>query len=106
MEQIIHKMKKKIVSIFKNETHLTFAIKRELLKNGSEVITPVVKRKGWMERWVPIVKVNDTQFEALDLPIEHPYTEKQCIEYINGYKEQALRDLGNKTHMVHFEEII
>lgn len=106
MEQKVYqKMRKELISIFKKETQLTFAIKRERLNNGTEKLTPVVKEGGWFSQWTPIVRVNNT-YQATDLYNDFQYTEKDCIRYINGYRDQVNKERENKIAEIKYEEVI
>jgi hypothetical protein len=97
-------MKKRLLRFIKNESSLTFAIKRESLNSGELKLTPVVKIKGLFGQWVSIVKVND-RYEAIDLHNTFKYTEKDCIQFIEGYREQIAKEKGHLINSVTFQEI-
>jgi hypothetical protein len=104
MEQIIQTMKKNLLRYFSNQESLTFAIRREQLKNGKEKLTPVVKGSGILAQWTPIVKVNDT-FQATDIYNTFTYTEKDCVKYIQGFKEQLANEKGSLVSATNYQEV-
>jgi hypothetical protein len=97
-------MRINLLRYFKNEESLTFAIRRELLKSGKEKLTPVVKSKDLLGHWTPIVKVNDT-YHAVDIFNTFDYSEKECIKYIEGFKNQLKRDKGHIVSQTNYQEI-
>lgn len=98
-------MKKHLLSVFKTETSLTFAIKREMLNSGKERLTPVVKLNGLFQQWTPIVCINGT-YEAIDIPHSFEYTEKDCMVYIDAYRDRMEKEKAHLINKTTYQEII
>lgn len=98
-------MKKKIANFLFNEgTELIFAIRREVRKNGTERLTPVVRKKGWFEQWIPIVNV-DGYYMLLSLDIDSSHTEETCTLYINEYRDQLVEEQGKQLKEIIYQTI-
>lgn len=104
MEQIVQKMKKNLLRYFSNQESLTFAIRKDQLKSGKVKLTPVVKKEGLLGHWIPIVKVNNT-YQALDIYNTFDYTEKDCVEFIEGFQEQLRQEKGHLVTATSYLEV-
>jgi hypothetical protein len=94
---------RRFFKMLKNDKELQYAIRKEILMNGKEKLTPVVREVGLFEGWIPIVKINN-EYYAIDVGSEYNYTEKECLGHIEGYKEQLNKLSENNVREVLYEE--
>ena len=78
-----------------------FAIKKETLFNGTVRMYPVVRQSLFTD-WTPIVKVYGEYF-AMFIETDHAFTEEECREHIEGYKQQLFQEYANKVDKTNFQ---
>lgn len=80
--------------IYNSFNRFEFAVKKEVLKGGEVIFTPLFREKSkWKilsgSGWTQIVKLYD-EYILLDHPGQHNLTFETCIEHIEGYKQKLL----------------
>lgn len=96
---------KKIADFFNVDgSNLQFAIKREIRRDGTEKLVPVVRQKGMFQQWMPIVSV-DTQWMALPVETEMVHTEASCNVYIKAYQSELAKQSGKKVKEIVYQEV-
>lgn len=98
-------MVKRLLKIFGKDKDPVFAIRCEEFNSGEIKYTPVVRQGGVFSHWTQIVKIND-RYEPLDIYTEFNYTEKDCIEYISGYRDQLNNERSKLIKQVIYKEAV
>lgn len=64
-----------------------FAIHKKVLNNGTEILTPLVRRKSrlFKNKWNRIVH-KYSRYLLEDIDWDEPLTQQQCEDHIAGYK--------------------
>lgn len=98
-------MRKKLLQFINfNQDEMVFAIKRQKLKNKTEKLLPVVRRKNFFDQWIPIVFV-DNKYMALPLETDFEHNEDTCKEYIEAYRKQVTEEQGKKIIETYYQGI-
>jgi hypothetical protein len=107
VEQHLQKINMKKIANFFNADgdELIYAIRREVLRNGKEKLTPVVRKKGLFEKWIQIVRV-DNKYIALDIETDSiVHTQFTCEVYIKNHKQCLADEQGNRIKETIYQEI-
>lgn len=80
-----------------------FAIRR--IQKGDRIeMLPMIKEKGLFNQWRPIVKIYDS-FLTLDYEKPGGLTEEECLEHINGCRQQlALIEKESNVKVEYIED--
>ena len=108
MEQNIFKeMRKLFLNILKRSKNVPpeFAIEKKVMVNGTELLRPVVRfgLVGMFNDWIPIIKVEGEGYHALDLDLKKQFTEIECKEWIDGYRQQLEMERGTKIEKILYQ---
>lgn len=83
-----------------------FAVKKEILNNGRELFTPVVrKKKRWVsENWSRITCIYG-KYSLVGIDWEPELTYDECVEHIEGYKEALKQQIAHNIQTVEFHNL-
>ncbi len=94
---------KQLMTTNKKPIHYEFAIKRELLLNGTELYIPIVRRKRrfYTDQWERITCIYG-HYLLMDLLWEPQLTKAECEQHIESYKKQLHNECANFIETVEF----
>lgn len=83
---------------------LEFAIKKDILKSGAVIYTPVVRHKRLIfpEQWGRITLIYG-RYVVLDLNFEPELSHEQCGEHIINYQNQLRKEQEHLVEQVEFD---
>lgn len=86
-----------------------FAIKKDVLKSGKVIFTPVCREKSrlpliFVNKWNRIVKIYE-KYQIQDLDFNPDLTYKECEEHILGYQEVLRQMVQNDVLTVEFHTL-
>lgn len=85
-----------------------FAIKKDILNSGKEILTPVCRRKAkW--RWIPNpwyrITLIEGKYRLLELDWIPELTYTECEERVKGYQQELLQQVANNIALVEFHNL-
>ena len=81
-----------------------FAIKKDTLKNGDIIYTPVVRKKGWSQPWNRITRVENSLM-LQDIDWDAGLTFQECERRIEEYKEMLAERDGRYIQTTEFHKL-
>ena len=85
-----------------------FAIKKDILNNGIEILTPVVRKKAkkWLytNEWERITLIYG-RYTLISIDWNPELTYEECLEHVKGYQEVLRQNIANNIQTVEFHNL-
>lgn len=85
-----------------------FAVKKDVLNSGKEILTPVVRKKvkKWLytNNWERITLIYD-KYTLIPIDWEPELSYEQCVEHVKGYQEVLKQNIANDIQTVEFHNL-